>query len=84
MGSDPLALPPDRMRAMGLAVVEMLIARIEGLRDGPALRTDTLASMRERLAAEPSSGPRDFGELLRVLDDDVLPFVGHLSASTPA
>ena len=77
MGSDPLALPPDRMRAMGLAVVEMLIARIEGLRDGPALRTDTLASMRERLAAEPSSGPRDFGELLRVLDDDVLPFVGH-------
>ena len=27
--------------------------------------------------AQPSNGPRDFGELLRVLDEDVLPFVGH-------
>ena len=77
MGSDPLALPPEQMRAMGLAVVEMLIARIEALRDGPVLQTDTLESMRERLAAQPSSGPRDFGDLLRVLDEDVLPFVGH-------
>ena len=47
MGSDPLALPPDQMRAMGLAVVEMLIARIEGLRDGPVLQSDTLDSMRD-------------------------------------
>ena len=77
MGSDPLALPPDQMRAMGLAVVEMLIARIGALRDGPVLQTDTLNSMRGRLAAQPSSGPRDFGDLLRVLDEDVLPFVGH-------
>src|SRR6188474_2413296 len=77
MGSDPLALPPDQMRAMGLAVVEMLIARIVALRDGPVLQTETLDSMRERLAAQPSSGPRDFGDLLRVLDEDVLPFVGH-------
>jgi aromatic-L-amino-acid/L-tryptophan decarboxylase len=77
MGSDPLALPPEQMRAMGLAVVEMLIARSERLRDGPVLQTDTLDPMRERLAAQPSSGPRDFGELLRVLDEDVLPFVGH-------
>ena len=33
--------------------------------------------MRKRLASQPSTGPRDFGELLRVLDEDVLPFVGH-------
>ena len=77
MGSDPLALRPEQMRTMGLAVVEMLIARIEALRDGPVLQTDTLEAMRERLAAQPSSGPRDFAELLRVLDEDVLPFVGH-------
>jgi aromatic-L-amino-acid/L-tryptophan decarboxylase len=77
MGSDPLALRPEVMREMGLAVVEMLIARIEGLRDGPVLQTDMLDPMRERLAAQPSSGPREFGELLRVLDEDVLPFVGH-------
>ena len=68
MGSDPLALPPEQMREMGIAVVEMLIARIDRLRDGPVFKTDTLEGMRERLAAQPSSGPRDFGELLRVLD----------------
>jgi aromatic-L-amino-acid decarboxylase len=77
MGSDPLALRPEAMREMGLAVVDMLIARIEALRDGPVLRTDTLAAMRERLAARPSTGPQDFTELLRRLDEDVLPFVGH-------
>src|SRR5215207_2685589 len=77
MGSDPLALRPEQMREMGLAVVEMLIARIGALRDGPVLETDTLEAMRERLAAQPSTGPRDFGELLRVLDEDVLRFVGH-------
>ena len=77
MASDPLALGPEHMRAMGLAVVEMLIARIEGLRDGPVLRTDSPEAMRERLAGQPSNGPRDFSELLRVLDEHVLPFVGH-------
>ena len=75
--TDPLALDQERMREMGLAVVEMLIARIEGLRDGPVLQTDALASRRAALATPPSSGPRDFGELLRRLDEDVLPFVGH-------
>ena len=62
MGSDPLALHAEQMREMGLAVVEMLIARIDGLRDGPVLQTDTLEGMRGRLAAQPSSGPRDFGD----------------------
>jgi len=77
MGTDPLALRPEQMREMGLAVVEMLIARIDGLRDGPVLQTDTLEAVSKRLAAQPSTGPRDFGELLSVLDEDVLPFVGH-------
>ena len=77
MGSDPLALRPEQMREMGVAVVDMLISRIEALRDGPVLQTNTLESMRGRLAAQPSNGPRDFDELLRVLDEDVLPFVGH-------
>ena len=65
MASDPLAQRPEQMREMGVAVVDMLIARIEGLRDGPVLKTDTLESMRERLAAQPSSGPRDFGAAAR-------------------
>ena len=77
MGSDPLALGPEQMREMGRAVVDLLIARIEALRDGPVLQTDSLGAMRERLTEPPSNGPRDFAELLRRLDEDVLPFVGH-------
>ena len=75
--TDPLAVRPDQMREMGGAVVDMLIARIEALRDGPVLQTDTLESRSSRVAGPPSSGPRDFGELLRCLDEEVLPYVGH-------
>ena len=77
MDSDPLALRPEAMREMGLAVVDLLIARLEGLRDGPVLQTASLEAMRERLESRPSAGPQDFGELLRHLDEDVLPYVGH-------
>ena len=77
MGSDPLALPPEQMREMGHRRRRHAHRQDRGLRDGPVLKTDTLESMRERLAAQPSSGPRDFGDLLHVLDEDVLPFVGH-------
>jgi hypothetical protein len=77
MGSDPLALSAEEMRSMGYAVVDMLVERIEALREGPALQTQTLAAMRDRLAATPTSKPREFTELLHVLDEDVLPFVGH-------
>ena len=75
--TDPLALRPDQMREMGRAVVDMLIARIEALRDGPVLQTDTLESRSRRVTGPASSGPRDFGELLRCLDEEVLPYVGH-------
>lgn len=77
MDQDPLALDPDRMREMGYAVVDMLVSRIGALRDGPVLQTDTLESMQRRLAAEPSQDGADFAELLRRLDTDVLPYVGH-------
>ncbi len=77
MDRDPLALSAESMREMGYAVVDMLIARIEALRSGPVLRTETLERMLERLDGPPSAGPRDFTELLRGLDEDVLPFVGH-------
>jgi glutamate/tyrosine decarboxylase-like PLP-dependent enzyme len=77
MQPDPLALDPETMRDMGYAVVDMLIERVGALAGGPVLQTETLEHMRERLAAAPSSGPRDFAELLHRLDTDVLPFVGH-------
>ena len=77
MDRDPLALSPERMREMGYAVVDMLIARIDGVRDGPVLQTETFQAMRDRLAAAPPAGPTDFDDLLARLDQDVLPFVGH-------
>jgi aromatic-L-amino-acid/L-tryptophan decarboxylase len=77
MDPDPLALEPERMREMGYAVVDMLVARIEALRDGPVLRTDTRDAMRDRLAAPASEAAGDFDDLLRRLDEDVLPYVGH-------
>ena len=80
MDADPLALSPERMREMGYAVVDMLVARMEALREGPVLQTETLDAMRHRLArtaavrrpARPtsmSSWPAS--------TQDVLPFVGH-------
>ncbi len=77
MDPDPLALDPEAMREMGYAVVDMLVARIDALRDEPVLKTETLERMRERLGAPPSDGPRDFGDLLGRLGEDVLPYVGH-------
>ena len=62
---------------MGYAVVDMLVARIDGLRDGPVLQAETLQAMRDRLAAAPPAGPNDFADLLARLDQDVLPYVGH-------
>jgi aromatic-L-amino-acid decarboxylase len=77
MDPDPLALDPEAMREMGYAVVDMLVARIEALRDGPVLQTETLERMWERLATSPPDGPQEFDDLLRRLDEDVLPYVGH-------
>ena len=79
MDRDPLALSAEQMREMGYAVVDMLIERIDALRDGPVLRTESLDRMRERLGspAPAPTGPGDFGALLARLDEDVLPYVGH-------
>ena len=78
MDADPLALSPERMREMGYAVVDMLVARIAALRDEPVLQTDTLVAMRDRLGDGPANaGPTDFDALLARHDRDVLPVVCH-------
>ena len=77
MDRDPLALTPERMRDMGYAVIDMLVARIETLRNEPVLETETFERMRERLASRPPAGEQDFTGLLARLDADVLPYVGH-------
>ena len=77
MPDDPLALDAATMRAMGHAVVDLLVERIEGLATGPAIRTATAAEMRDRLAEPAPATGRPFAELLARVDRDVLPFVGH-------
>ncbi len=77
MSDDPLALDGEAMRAMGYAVVDLLVRRIEELADGPVLRTASRAEM-EALLSEPApADARPFADLLERLDRDVLPFVGH-------
>ena len=77
MGHDPLALDAAQMRRMGYQVVDMLVDRIQGLADGPVIQMATRAEMEARLAEPAPAEGRDFGTLLRRLEADVLPFVGH-------
>jgi glutamate/tyrosine decarboxylase-like PLP-dependent enzyme len=77
MPDDPLALDAATMRAMGHAVVDLLVARIEGLAAGPVIRMASAAEMRDRLAEPAPASGRPFDELLGRLDRDVLPFMGH-------
>ena len=74
---DPLALEPERMRRMAEQVVEMLVAQIVGLADGPALRTATREEMEARIGEPAPMVGRDFEEVLARLEADVLPYVGH-------
>ena len=77
MPDDPLAVDAAAMRAMGYAVIDLLVARAEALREGPVLRTATAAEMAERLAESPPRDGRPFDELLARIDRDVLSFMGH-------
>ncbi|HEY4190480.1 MAG TPA: pyridoxal-dependent decarboxylase, partial [Candidatus Limnocylindrales bacterium] len=74
---DPLALDAEEMRRMGYRVVDMLVARIAALPDGPALRTADRAEIAALIDGAAPAGPSDFGGLVDRLDTDVLPFVGH-------
>ena len=58
----------------------MLVARMEALREGPVLQTETLDAMRHRLARDgggPAAGPTDFDELPPASNRTSSPFVGH-------
>jgi glutamate/tyrosine decarboxylase-like PLP-dependent enzyme len=74
---DPLALDADQMRRMGYAVVDLLVRRIERLRDGPVLTTATRSEVETTIDEPAPATGREFGRLLERLNRDVLPFVGH-------
>jgi aromatic-L-amino-acid/L-tryptophan decarboxylase len=73
---DPLGLEPETMRALGYRTVDVLVAQLDGVRDGAPLHRASAAEMRERLPAPPDM-PRDFDSLLCQLERDVLPFMSR-------
>jgi aromatic-L-amino-acid/L-tryptophan decarboxylase len=77
MADDPLALCSHAMRAMGHAVVDLLVRRIAELPGGPVLQVGSRLELERRLAEAAPNGPAPFEQLLETLDRDVLPFVGH-------
>src|SRR6201995_2844675 len=64
------------MRALGYRTVDMLVAQLAAVGDGPALQRASAAEMRERLP-EPPGRPRDFESLLGDLERDVLPYMSR-------
>jgi glutamate/tyrosine decarboxylase-like PLP-dependent enzyme len=69
---DPLALDPEAMRATGYRMVDLLVDRVAGVRDWPALTRAPPAEMRERLHGPAPEGGTDFETLLATLERDVL------------
>jgi aromatic-L-amino-acid/L-tryptophan decarboxylase len=69
---DPLALDPEAMRATGYRMVDLLVDRVAGVRDWPALTRASPAEMRERLHGPAPEGGTDFETLLATLERDVL------------
>jgi aromatic-L-amino-acid decarboxylase len=71
---DPLALDATTMRQLGYRVVDMLVERLTDTSIPPLLRA-TPNEMAARLGGPPPDEPQDFDEILRRLDEDVLPFM---------
>jgi len=71
---DPLALDAATMRRLGYRTVDMLVDRMTDVTI-PPLRRATPDEMAARLSGPPPDEPQDFDEILRRLDEDVLPFM---------
>ena len=75
-GGDPLALDPVTMRELGYRTVDMLVAQLEAVPDGPALRRASPEEMAMRVPDVPRL-PRDFDALLGELEEHVLPYMSR-------
>ena len=69
---DPLALDREAMRATGYRMVDLLVDRVAGVRDWPALTRASPTEMRERLHGPAPEAGTDFDTLLATLERDVL------------
>jgi aromatic-L-amino-acid/L-tryptophan decarboxylase len=75
-GGDPLALDPVKMREFGYRTVDMLVAQLQAVPDGLALRRASPEEMAARLPDGPA-GPRGFEALLDELEEHVLPYTSR-------
>ena len=75
-GGDPLALDPVTMRELGYRTVDMLVAQLQAVPDGPALRRAAPEEMAAHVPDGPG-GPRDFEALLGELEEHVLPYMSR-------
>ena len=74
MTNDPLALDAETMRKLGYQAVDMLVDRLTDP-SIPPLRRATPQEMAKRLSGPPPEEPQEWDEILRRLDEDVLPFM---------
>jgi len=75
---DPLALDPETMRATGYRMVDLLVERVAGVREWPALTRASRAEMRERLHGPAPEAGTEFDVLLATLERDVLAHMGRV------
>jgi aromatic-L-amino-acid/L-tryptophan decarboxylase len=74
--SDPLALTPEAMRALGYQAVDLLVDRLADPTI-PVLRRATRAEMAARLEGPPPAAAQPFDAVLARLSEDVLPFMNR-------
>ena len=76
MTDDSLRLDRDTMRKLGYRAVDMLVDRLSD--DSiPPIRRASADEMERRLSGPPPDEPQDFDEILRRLEEDVLPFTSR-------
>jgi len=75
--ADILAVDPERMRALGYAMVDRTIAHLTRLQELPAIRAADAATLRRSVDGAVPSTPHDLGDDLGLLADVVLAHQQH-------
>lgn len=79
LGGSPLAMPADEMRELANAAVEILVRRVESLRENGAWEGDFLDALDARLGeAAPEEEGTPAMEVLQRAVNDILPFATRL------
>lgn len=79
---DPLGTPPERLREMGYAAIDLLADLLNDPRARPAQNTATAEELRRRLHRPPPEEGRRFEDVLEQVRTEVLPFTN--STAHPA